>query len=117
MIGQKLKVKPFGSSHGKEVGVVIASCPKGVKISQREIQKELDRRKPGQSKFTTARKEADKIEIQSGIVNGITNGKLIRMSVKNVDVKSFSYKNIRTKPRPGHADLASYYKYGKRGNI
>ncbi len=111
-IGKTFKVTSFGESHGICVGVVIDGCPPGLEISKEDVQKELDKRKPGQSKITTSRKEQDKVEILSGIFNGFTTGAPICMLVWNKDVDSSKYKEMRFTPRPSHADYTAYKKYG-----
>lgn len=105
------KVSLFGESHGKLVGVLIEGCPPGLKISEDEIQKELDKRKPGTSLYVSQRKEEDKVEILSGVFNGYTTGAPISMVVWNKDVVSNIYEKMRYTPRPGHADYVSYVKY------
>ena len=83
--GNIFKITTWGESHGKALGVVIDGCPAGLKISEKDIQLELDRRMPGQSKYTTQRKETDKVEILSGLFNGVTTGTPISMLIPNVD--------------------------------
>lgn len=112
--GNLLKITTWGESHGPAVGVVIDGCPAGLKISEKDIQKELDRRKPGQSKYTTARKEEDKIEILSGIFEGKTTGTPISLMIRNKDQKSKDYSQIKNIYRPGHADFVYDVKYGFR---
>ena len=113
-IGKNFRITTFGESHGKAVGVVIDGVKPGLKISEEEIQSELDKRKPGQSKITTARKEEDKIHILSGIFNGKTTGTPICMLVYNKDADSSKYEKIKNIFRPGHADFAYFKKYGIR---
>ena len=110
--GEKFRITAFGSSHGPSVGVEIEGCPRGVKISQEEIQLQLDRRKPGIGTLVSKRKEADKAIIESGIENGKTTGKKIRMLVKNNDTRPENYSKFSDTPRPGHADFTSIAKYG-----
>ncbi|MEM3833423.1 MAG: chorismate synthase [Thermoprotei archaeon] len=105
------RVSLFGESHGKLVGVLIEGCPPGLRISEDDIQKELDKRKPGLSLYVSQRKEEDKVEILSGVFNGYTTGAPITMVVWNKDVISNTYEMIRYIPRPGHADYVSYIKY------
>ncbi|MGB9728300.1 MAG: chorismate synthase [Thermoprotei archaeon] len=105
------RVSLFGESHGKLVGVLIEGCPPGLRISEEDVQKELDKRKPGSSLYVSQRKEEDRVEILSGIFNGYTTGAPITMVVWNKDVISSSYEMIRYTPRPGHADYVSYIKY------
>lgn len=110
--GKLFKITTFGESHGKAIGVIIDGCPSGLKINEKDIQKELDRRKPGQSRVATERNEEDKIEILSGILNGKTNGSPISMIVKNKDADSAKYENIKHLFRPGHADFTFFKKFG-----
>jgi len=112
--GNIFKITTWGESHGKALGVVVDGCPAGLKISTKDIQHELDRRMPGQSKYTTQRKETDKVEILSGQFNGITTGTPISMIIPNVDAISKSYENFKDIYRPGHADLSYDEKYGIR---
>jgi len=112
--GKIFKITTFGESHGKAIGVVIDGCPAGLEISKEDIQKELDRRKPGQSKITTARKEDDKVEILSGIFEGKTLGTPIALLIWNKDQKSKDYSHIKDKFRPSHADFTYQEKYGIR---
>jgi len=112
-IGKKFKVTTFGESHGPVVGADIEGCPAGLNISFDKIQAELNRRRPGQNELTSSRKEQDKLEVISGIKNGKTTGVTIKLQVKNIDICSEDYSNIIYKPRPGHADLTYFLKYGK----
>ncbi len=112
--GRLFRITTWGESHGKAVGVVLDGCPAGLGISEEEIQAELDRRRPGQSSITTQRKEPDKVEILSGVFDGKTTGTPISMIVKNVDVISRSYEDIKDTYRPGHADFTYDQKYGLR---
>jgi chorismate synthase len=112
--GQLFRVTTFGESHGGGVGVVINGCPPRIDISEMEIQRELDRRRPGQSKITTQRKEEDRCEILSGIFEGKTLGTPISILVRNRDVRVEDYVEIATKFRPSHADFAYEAKYGIR---
>src|SRR3989338_2646000 len=110
--GEEFVVRVLGSSHGKSVGVEIEGCPAGVAATAAEIQEQLDRRRPGQSPLTSGRKEEDAVEIESGIKGGKTTGGKIACSVKNKDALPEHYGNLRTTPRPGHADYPSMVKYG-----
>lgn len=112
--GQLFRVTTWGESHGGAVGVVVDGCPPLLKISEKEVQIELDRRRPGQSRITTARKEADKVEILSGLFEGKTTGTPILMLVRNKDVRSQDYKEMKEKFRPSHADFTTQMKYGIR---
>jgi chorismate synthase len=112
--GKFFKITTFGESHGKAVGVILDCCPAGLTLSQKDIQVELDRRKPGQSKISTARKETDSVEILSGIFEGKTTGTPIAMMVFNEDQRSKDYGKIKNQFRPGHADYTYFMKYGLR---
>ena len=113
-LGQLFRVTTFGESHGGGVGVVIDGCPPGIVISEAAIQQELDRRRPGQSKLTTQRKEADRCEILSGVFEGKTLGTPIAILVRNKDARSEDYSEIARKFRPSHADYTYEAKYGIR---
>ena len=104
----------WGESHGKGVGVVVDGCPAGLSLCEEDVQAYLDRRKPGQSKFTTARSEGDQVEILSGLFEGKTTGTPISMIVRNQDQRSKDYSNIMDIYRPGHADYGFDAKYGFR---
>jgi len=110
-IGQRLVLTSFGESHGKTVGAVLDGCPAGLEISEKDIQKMLDYRKPGTSLITTQRKEGDKVEIISGVFRGFTTGAPITMVIWNADQKSGDYDNLKTKLRPGHSDYPAMVKY------
>src|SRR5215813_12694929 len=112
--GQLFKISTFGESHGGAVGVVVDGCPPGLAISTSDIQKELDRRKPGQSYITTPRKEADTIHILSGVLDGKTTGTPILLLAHNEDAKSEDYEHLKNLYRPGHADFTFQKKYGTR---
>lgn len=112
--GELFKITTFGESHGKAIGVVIDGCPAGLHIDETFIQSELDRRKPGQSKITTQRKENDHFEIQSGVFEGKTTGTPISIVIYNQDQKSKDYSHIADKFRPSHADYTYQEKYGIR---
>lgn len=112
--GNIFKITTWGESHGKGLGVVIDGCPAGISLSEEDIQKFLDRRKPGQSKITTQRKEADEVEILSGVFEGRTTGTPISMIVKNTSQISKDYSEIASCYRPGHADYTFDAKYGFR---
>ena len=112
--GKLFRFTTWGESHGPAIGCVVDGCPPRIKISEKDIQKELNKRKPGQSKFTTQRKEDDKVEILSGVFNGETTGTPILMIIYNKDMKSRDYETIKNKFRPGHADLTYFRKYGIR---
>ena len=110
-IGQRLVLTSFGESHGKSIGAVLDGCPAGLEIDEKEIQKMLDLRKPGQSVISTQRKEGDIVEIISGVFRGHTTGAPITMIVWNSDQKSTDYENLKTKLRPGHSDYPAMIKY------
>lgn len=112
--GQLFRITTFGESHGGAVGVVVDGCPPGLEISKEELQKELDRRKPGQSSITTPRQEQDEIHILSGISEDKTTGTPILLLAYNKDVRSEDYDNLKELYRPGHADYTYSEKYGIR---
>lgn len=112
--GSIFKITTWGESHGKAIGVVIDGCPSGIPLSEEDIQIFLNRRKPGQSRYTTARKESDTVEILSGVFEGKTTGTPISLMVKNEDHHSSDYNDIASYYRPGHADLNYDTKYGFR---
>ncbi len=112
--GQNFTVTSFGESHGLALGCIVDGCPPGIEISEEDIQKELDRRKPGQSKFTTQRKEPDQVKILSGVFEGKTTGTPIGLLIENQDQKSKDYSTIKDSFRPAHADLTYEKKYGIR---
>jgi chorismate synthase len=112
--GNLFRISTFGESHGKAVGVVVDGCPAGLKLAEADVQDELDRRRPGQSKLTTPRKEADKVEILSGLFEGKTTGTPIGMTVPNTDQRSHDYGDMVELYRPSHADFTYDLKYGFR---
>ena len=112
--GTIFKVTTFGESHGVAMGAIIDGCPPNIEISEKDIQKELDKRKPGQSAYVTQRNESDAVEILSGVFEGKTTGTPIGLVVKNQDQRSKDYENIKDKFRPGHADFTYFKKYGIR---
>lgn len=112
--GKIFRISTWGESHGKGVGVVVDGCPAGLELSEEDIQTYLNRRKPGQSKFTTPRKEEDKVEILSGVFEGRTTGAPISMVVMNYTQRSKDYSEIASYYRPGHADYTFDSKYGFR---
>jgi len=111
-IGTIFKITSFGESHGELIGVIIDGCPTGLKISKELIQKELERRRPGQSELTTSRSEEDEVEILSGIFNNFTTGAPICLIVKNKDVDSSKYEKMKNILRPSHADFSRLMRYG-----
>ncbi len=110
--GKIFQISTWGESHGKGVGVVIDGCPAGLPLTEADIQPDLDRRRPGQSKLTTKRQEADQVEILSGVFDGKTTGTPISLMVKNKDQRSGDYKEMNTVFRPSHADYTYFAKYG-----
>lgn len=112
--GQQFRITTWGESHGPALGVVIDGVPAGVPIIEEDIQRFLNRRKPGQSKYTTARAEGDQVEILSGVFEGKTTGTPISLMVRNKDQHSKDYSNIAEVYRPGHADFTFQEKYGIR---
>ena len=112
--GKIFKISTFGESHGKAIGVVIDGCPSGISLEIEDIQRELDRRKPGQSEVVTPRSEADTVEIYSGVFEGKTTGTPIMLLIKNKDQKSNDYSNLKDIFRPSHADYVYQAKYGIR---
>src|SRR5207253_3684861 len=112
--GQLIRVTTFGESHGGGIGVVIDGCPPRIEITEAQIQQELDRRRPGQSKLTTQRKEEDRCEILSGVFEGKTLGTAIAIAVRNKDALPEDYREIAGKFRPSHADYTYEAKYGIR---
>ena len=113
-IGQLFVVTTFGESHGPAVGVVVDGLPPGVKVDVADIQRELDRRRPGQSALTTQRQEADRVEVLSGVFEGVSLGTPIAMLVRNTDSRSQDYDKLKDVFRPGHADYSTFQKYGVR---
>ncbi len=112
--GQIFKITTFGESHGKAIGVTIDGCPPGLEIDEAFIQEELARRRPGQSAIVTQRKEADQMEILSGVFEGKSTGTPLMMLIKNKDARSKDYSHIAEKFRPSHADFTYQKKYGLR---
>ncbi len=112
--GTHFKITTWGESHGKGIGVVVDGCPAGLPLKEADIQTFLDRRKPGQSRFSTQRQENDKVEILSGVFEGKTTGTPISLMVFNQDQRSRDYGNIASYYRPGHADYTFDMKYGFR---
>ena len=112
--GKIFKVTTWGESHGSGLGCIIDGVPADIKLDEKYIQSFLDKRKPGQSKYTTQRKEDDKVEILSGVFEGKTTGTPISLLIRNRDVKSKDYADIKDKFRPGHADFTYQMKYGFR---
>lgn len=112
--GHLFRVTTFGESHGKALGCIVDGCPPGLALSEEAIQPFLDKRKPGQSKYTTQRREADAVEILSGVFEGLTTGTPIALLIRNQDQRSSDYDEIKHLFRPGHADFTYHHKYGHR---
>jgi len=112
--GKIFRFTTWGESHGPAIGCVVDGCPPNIPLSVKDIQKDMNRRRPGKSKFTSQRKESDKVEVLSGVFQGRTTGTPISMIIYNQDVKSRDYETIRNKFRPGHADYTYFLKYGIR---
>ena len=113
-IGQNFVVTTFGESHGKALGCIIDGCPPGLAIDEADMQHDLDRRRPGTSRYTTARREPDQVKILSGVFEGQTTGTSIGLVIENTDQRSQDYSNIKDQFRPGHADYTYQQKYGLR---
>ena len=112
--GSLFTVTTFGESHGLALGAIVDGCPPGLPLSENDLQPDLDRRKPGQSKYTTQRREGDQVEILSGVFEGVTTGTPIGLLVRNEDQKSKDYGAIKDVFRPAHADYTYHHKYGVR---
>ena len=112
--GELFRVTTFGESHGAALGAVIDGCPPGLELSEADLQPLLDKRKPGQNRYTTARREADQVRILSGVFEGKTTGTPIGLLIENTDQRSKDYGDIKDKFRPGHADYTYAHKYGVR---
>ncbi len=113
-IGQNFVVTTFGESHGKALGCIIDGCPPGLELNEADMQRDLDRRRPGTSRYTTARREPDEVQVLSGIFEGKTTGTSIGLMIENTDQRSKDYSNIKDLFRPGHADYTYQQKYGLR---
>ena len=113
-IGKLFTVTTFGESHGPALGCIIDGCPPGLALSEADLQPDLDRRRPGQSRHTTQRREPDQVRILSGVFEGFTTGTPIGMLVENQDQRSRDYSKIKDLFRPGHADYTYQQKYGRR---
>jgi len=113
-IGQNFVVTTFGESHGKALGCIIDGCPPGLELNEADMQHDLDRRRPGTSRYTTARREPDEVQVLSGIFEGKTTGTSIGLMIENTDQRSKDYSNIKDLFRPGHADYTYQQKYGLR---
>ena len=113
-IGQNFVVTSFGESHGTAIGCIVDGCPPGLELNEADMQVDLDRRRPGTSRFTTARREADAVKILSGVFDGKTTGTSIGLLIENTDQRSKDYSKIKDVFRPGHADYTYQQKYGLR---
>ena len=114
VLGTLFRVSTFGESHGPALGCVIDGCPPGLSLSEADIQGDLDRRRPGQSRYTTQRRESDQVELLSGVFEGRTTGAPIGLLIRNEDQRPRDYEKIRAQFRPGHADYTYLKKYGLR---
>lgn len=112
--GHLFRVTTFGESHGVAIGCVVDGCPPRIPLAAEDIQQDLDRRRPGQSRFTTQRQEPDQVKILSGVFEGVTTGTSIGLLIENTDQRSKDYSDIKDKFRPGHADFTYDAKYGVR---
>ena len=112
--GKMFRFTTWGESHGPAIGCAVDGCPPNIPLSQKDILIDMDRRRPGKSKFTSQRKESDKVEILSGVFQGKTTGTPISMIIYNTDARSRDYETIKDKFRPGHADYTYFKKYGIR---
>ena len=113
-IGKLFTVTTFGESHGVALGAIVDGCPPGVMISEADLQRDLDRRRPGSSRHTTQRKEPDQVRILSGVFEGMTTGASIGLMIENTDQRSKDYSKIKDQFRPAHADYTYHHKYGHR---
>lgn len=113
-IGQAFSVTSFGESHGPAIGCVVDGCPPGLALDEKDLQMDLERRRPGKTRHTTQRREPDAVRILSGVFDGMTTGTPIALLIENVDQRSKDYSNILDRFRPGHADYTYYKKYGLR---
>jgi chorismate synthase len=113
-IGRLFTVTTFGESHGPALGGIIDGCPPGLPLTEEDLQRDLDRRRPGTSKFTSQRREPDRVRILSGVFEGQTTGTPIGVVIENADQRSYDYEKIRDRFRPGHADYTYQQKYGLR---
>ncbi|RUO65600.1 chorismate synthase [Pseudidiomarina planktonica] len=112
--GELFKVTTFGESHGPAIGAIVDGCPPGLPLTEADLQGDLDRRRPGANRYTTARREADQVKILSGVFEGVTTGTPIGLLIENTDQRSKDYSDIKDLFRPGHADYTYEHKYGVR---
>ncbi|MBF8222825.1 chorismate synthase [Halomonas sp. 328] len=112
--GKLFTVTTFGESHGPALGAIVDGCPPGVPLCEADLQRDLDRRRPGTSRHTTQRREPDRVKILSGVFEGVTTGTSIGLLIENTDQRSKDYSNIKEQFRPAHADYSYHHKYGRR---
>ncbi|MCG6658726.1 chorismate synthase [Halomonas campisalis] len=112
--GKLFTVTTFGESHGPALGAIVDGCPPGLPLSEADLQRDLDRRRPGTSRHTTQRREPDRVKILSGVFEGVTTGTSIGLLIENTDQRSKDYSNIKDQFRPAHADYSYHHKYGIR---
>ncbi len=115
--GENINLEIYGASHAPAIGMKLSGIPEGVQVDPEVLQAFLNRRAPGQNAFSTARKEADMPEFLSGLTDGKTNGETIHAEIKNTNTRSHDYDNLRTVPRPGHADYTAMMKYGEKAEL
>ncbi|WP_431025956.1 chorismate synthase [Halomonas sp. H5] len=112
--GKLFTVTTFGESHGPALGAIVDGCPPGLPLCEADLQRDLDRRRPGTSRHTTQRREPDRVKILSGVFEGVTTGTSIGLLIENTDQRSKDYSNIKDQFRPAHADYSYHHKYGRR---
>ncbi len=112
--GRAFTVTTFGESHGPALGCIVDGCPPGLALSDEDVQRDVERRRSGTSRYTSQRREPDRVRILSGVFEGLTTGTPIGMVVENADQRSYDYEKIRDRFRPGHADYTYQHKYGFR---
>src|SRR5690554_2841213 len=112
--GKLFTVTTFGESHGPALGAIVDGCPPGLPLTEADLQRDLDRRRPGTSRHTTQRREPDQVKILSGVFEGVTTGTAIGLVIENTDQRSRDYGNIKDQFRPAHADYSYHHKYGVR---
>ncbi len=116
-LGENIKVTVFGQSHSPAMGAVVSGLPAGIKIDMERIERFMERRAPGRNRFSTARMEGDKVQILSGVAEGITCGANLEILIENTDARSRDYAKLKDLPRPGHADYTAYVKYDGHNDI
>src|SRR5512144_2735461 len=112
--GHLFRVTTFGESHGAALGCVVDGCPPGLPLDEADLQRDVDRRRPGTSKYTSQRREPDRVQLLSGVFEGVTTGTPIGLLVENTDQRSYDYAKIKDRFRPSHADYTYHQKYGFR---